>query len=236
MGATLLPDGLIEQVRALGQARPGAVAAFDADGTLWRDDVGEAFLQHLCARGWVRLPDGRDPYTEYLTRVERDRGSGYAYAAQLQAGLAQAALEEECARFARNFVPRRALPATQELLARCAEAGLACWVVSASPVQIVRAAAPLAGVPAERCLGMETRVDAQGIVTDEIVPPITFARGKVEALAKAGLGAPALGCGDSIFGDLALLEASGVAVVVAQGPGGGLAEEARRRGWATLRY
>lgn len=236
MGAPLLPDELVDQVRALGQALPGAVAAFDADGTLWRDDVGEAFLQHLCARGWVRLPDGRDPYTEYLTRVERDRGTGFAYAAQLQAGLAQAALEEECERFARGFIPRRALPAAQALLSACAEAGLVCWVVSASPLQIVRASVPLVGVPKERCLGMVTRVDGKGIVTDEIVPPITFARGKVEALAGAGLGAPALGCGDSIFGDLALLEASRLPVVVAQGPGGGLAEEARRRGWATLRY
>jgi phosphoserine phosphatase len=103
-------------------------------------------------------------------------------------------------------------------------------------VQIVRAAAPLAGVPAARCLGMTTRATAEGVLTDEIVPPITYAAGKVEALAKAGFGPLALGCGDSIVGDLALLEAARVPVVIAQGQGGGLAEAARRHGWALLTY
>ena len=61
------------------------VAAFDADGTLWREDVGEAFLRHLVSLGWIRLPDGSDPYEAYERAVERDRRSGHAYAAQLQA-------------------------------------------------------------------------------------------------------------------------------------------------------
>ena len=231
-----LPEALIAEVRALGAALPLATAAFDADGTLWRDDIGEDFLQHLCARGWVKLPGGGDPYTEYLMRVERDRATGFAYAAQLLQGLAESALQEECERFAKEWVPRRLLASTQALLALCSEAGLVCAVVSASPIQIVRAAAALAGVPAARCLGMTTQADAAGVLTDRLVPPITHAAGKVEALAKAGLGAPVLGCGDSVQGDLAMLEAARVRVVVAQGPGGALAEEARRRGWTILSY
>jgi phosphoserine phosphatase len=232
----LLPEALVAQVRSLGVAGRGATAAFDADGTLWREDVGEAFLQHLCERGWVKLPGGGDPYLEDLTRVERDRATGYAFAAQLQAGISDDALQEESDRFARAWVPRRILAATQDLLALCSEAGMVCAVVSASPIQIVRAAAPLAGVPVARCLGMTTRVDPGGALTDEIVPPISYARGKVDALVKAGYGAPALGCGDSVFGDLALLEAARLPVVVAQGVGGALAEEARRRGWTILSY
>ncbi|GAC1348103.1 MAG: hypothetical protein NVSMB23_28510 [Myxococcales bacterium] len=234
MTAAALPRGLIEAVRAVGQATPGAAAAFDADGTLWRDDVGEAFLQHLCARGWVKLPGGADPYLAYLARVERDRGEGFAYAAQLQGGLADADLREEAGRFARAWVPQRLLPATQALVALCAEAGLACAVVSASPVQIVQAAGPLAGVPLVRCLGMTTAVDARGTLTDRIVPPVTYADGKVQALRAAGFGAPALGCGDSIHGDLALLRAARVAVAVAPAQGSALAAEAVRRGWTLL--
>jgi phosphoserine phosphatase len=231
-----LPEALVAQVRSQGAAGRGATAAFDADGTLWRDDVGEAFLQHLCERGWVKLRGGGDPYLEYLTRVERDRATGYAFAAQLQAGLSDDALQEESDRFARAWVPRRLLAGTQELLSLCSEAGLVCAVVSASPIQIVRAAAAFARVPAARCLGMTARVDSGGALTDEIVQPITYARGKVDALVRAGYGAPALGCGDSIFGDLALLEAARLPVVVAQGVGGALAEEARRRGWTILSY
>ena len=65
-----LPRALVEAVHACER---GGIAAFDADGTLWREDVGEAFLRHLVALGWVRLPDGRDPYQEYERAVDRDR-------------------------------------------------------------------------------------------------------------------------------------------------------------------
>ena len=64
MIAATLRDALREA------ARIGGVAAFDADGTLWREDVGEAFLRHLVALGWVRLEDGRDPYQAYERAVE----------------------------------------------------------------------------------------------------------------------------------------------------------------------
>lgn len=234
MTGTALPRELIEAVRAAGAATPGATAAFDADGTLWREDVGEAFLQHLCARGWVKLPGGEDPYLAYLARVERDRAEGFAYAAQLHRGLKEAALQEEADRFARAWVPRRLIAATQALLALCAEAGLRCAVVSASPIQIVRAAAPLSGVAVPCCLGMTTAVDGRGILTDRIVPPVTYAEGKVRALAEAGFGVPAVGCGDSIHGDLAFLKTARIPVAVAPAQGSALAEEAIRRGWPLL--
>src|SRR5947208_798101 len=104
----VIPEALREAVRrATGS---GGVAAFDADGTLWREDVGEAFLRHLVALGWVRLPDGSDPYEEYERRVDQDKRSGYVFAAQLQAGLAVADVEAEADRFAREWVPPRLIP------------------------------------------------------------------------------------------------------------------------------
>src|SRR5438105_1531656 len=135
---------LTDAVRAASAA--GGVAAFDADGTLWREDVGEAFLRHLVALGWVRLPDGRDPYQEYERAVERDKRTGYAYAAQLQAGLLAAEVAAEADRFARSWVPPRLVQSAQDLRAVCASAGLRIVVVSASPLPIVRAAAALAGI------------------------------------------------------------------------------------------
>src|SRR5207249_8259681 len=83
----VIQDALAERIRGAGREAPGGVAAFDADGTLWREDVGEAFLRHLVSLGWVRLPDGGDPYEAYERAVDRDKRSGYVYAAQLQAGL-----------------------------------------------------------------------------------------------------------------------------------------------------
>ncbi|MFL5311263.1 MAG: HAD family hydrolase, partial [Myxococcales bacterium] len=223
----MIPARLRDAVR--GAAGDGGVAAFDADGTLWREDVGEAFLRHLVAIGWVRLPGGRDPYAEYERAVERDKRTGYMYAAQLQGGLVEADVAAEAVRFARSWVPPRLVRAAQELRAMCSDAGLLPVVVSASPLPIVRAAAPLAGFA--ELAGIEVRV-RDGRFTGEVVDPVTYAEGKVQAASR--FGPLVVACGDSLTGDLALLSAARIPVVVAPSSGSPLATEAARRGWPVL--
>ena len=223
----MIPRRLIEVVRAA--AVPGGVAAFDADGTLWREDAGEAFLRHLVAIGWVRLPDGRDPYEAYERAVERDKRSGYMYAAQLQAGLLEAEVGAEAERFARSWVPPRLVRASQELRAACADAGLRTVVVSASPGPIVRAAAPLAGFT--ELAAIEVRV-RDGRFTGEVLDPVTYAEGKVHAVSR--FGPLIVACGDSLAGDLSLLSAARIPFVVAPSRGSPLSAEALRRGWCVL--
>src|SRR5205814_10282873 len=128
----VIPEELGRRIREVAREMPGAPAVFDADGTLWREDVGEAFLRHLVSLGWVKLPDGGDPYEEYERRVDRDKASGYAFAAQLQAGLEQRRVAAEAERFAREWVRPRLVSDTQGLRALCVDAGLAPMVVSAS--------------------------------------------------------------------------------------------------------
>ncbi len=223
----MIPATLRDAVRRA--AVPGGVAAFDADGTLWREDVGDAFLRHLVGIGWVRLPDGRDPYEAYERAVERDKRSGYAYAAQLQAGLDEAEVAAEAERFARSWVPRRLVRAALELRAACVESGLRPVVVSASPLPIVRAAAPLAGF--SDFAGIAVRV-RDSHFTAEVLDPVTYAEGKVQAAAR--FGPLIVACGDSLAGDLPLLSAARVAAVVAPSTGSPLRDEALRRGWPIL--
>ena len=225
----MIPAALEARVRELGRELPGALAVFDADGTLWREDVGEAFLRHLVSLGWVQLPDGSDPYEAYERAVDRDKASGYAYAAQLQAGLEAVRVAAEAERFARSWVPPRLIADAVGLRVLCEKAGLAPTVVSASAMPIVLAAAPMAGASRERCRGIEVKI-RDGRFTGEVMQPITYAAGKIAA---AG-GRIALACGDSFTGDLAMLEAADVAVVVAPAAGSPLSQEARKRGWFVL--
>src|SRR5438477_1155190 len=218
---------LTDAVRAASAA--GGVAAFDADGTLWREDVGEAFLRHLVSCGWIRLADGSDPYEAYERAVARDRRSGYAYAAQLQAGLEQARVAAEAERFAHSWVPPRLIAPVQQVRASCAEAGLRLVVVSASPLPIVRAAAPLAGF--SEYVAIEVTVHG-GRFTEEVVEPVVYAEGKVKAAAR--FGPLVVACGDSLAGDFALLAAARVPVAVGSRGGSPLVEEARRRGWFVI--
>jgi len=227
----VIPAGLADRLRAVAREMPGGLAVFDADGTLWRDDVGEAFLRHLISLGWVTLPDGGDPYQEYERRVDQDKQSGYAFAAQLQAGLEVQRIGAEADRFARDWVPPRLVSDSQALRALCLEAGLVPAAVSASPLPIVVAAAPLAGISRERCCGIEVEA-RRGRFTELLVGPLTYARGKVEAASR--FGRIALGCGDSFTGDLALLESARIAIAVAPAAGSPLSAEAQRRGWPVL--
>ncbi len=223
----MIPETLRDAVR--DAARDGGVAAFDADGTLWREDVGEAFLRHLVTLGWVRLQGGSNPYAEYERAVERDKRIGYMYAAQLQAGLLEAEVAAEADRFARSWVPPRLVRAAQELRAACTAAGLLPVVVSASPLPIVRAAAPLAGFT--EAAGIEVRI-RDGRFTDQVLEPVTYAEGKVQAAAR--FGPLVVACGDSLTGDLALLSAARIPVVVAPSSGSPLATEALHRDWCVL--
>src|SRR5947208_15973191 len=175
----VIEKGLTDAVRAASPA--GGIAAFDADGTLWREDIGEAFLRHLVSLGWVRLPDGSDPYEEYERRVDQDKRSGYVFAAQLQAGLAVADVEAEADRFAREWVPPRLIPQVNELRDLCAGQGLQTVIVSASPVSIVIAGAKVLQIPESRCAGIEVQVVGARF-TDKPIEPVTYAAGKVLAL------------------------------------------------------
>jgi phosphoserine phosphatase len=227
----VIREDLEARVRALGRDQAGALAVFDADGTLWRGDVGEAFLRHLVTLGWVKLPDGRDPYEAYERAVDRDPASGYAYAAQLMAELSVRQVENEAYRFVVDWVPKRIVAATRQLRSICEESGLVPFVVSASPLPIVLAAIPLAGIRPENCRAIEVR-DQGGRYTDRVVQPITYGPGKVAVAKRAG--EIALACGDSLHGDLELLSAARVAVAIAPETGSPLADEARRRGWPVL--
>ena len=128
-------------------------------------------------------------------------------------------------------MPPRRIAASQALLEICQAAGLVPLVVSASPLAIVLAAAPLAGFARERCRGIEVGV-RDGRFTSDLVRPITYAEGKIAAARRAGR--IALACGDSHTGDLAVMEAAQVAVAVAPASGSPLAVEARKRGWFVL--
>jgi phosphoserine phosphatase len=227
----VIPDALAGRIRDAGREVAGGVAVFDADGTLWREDVGEAFLRHLVSLGWVKLSDGSDPYEAYERAVDRDRAAGYAYGAQLQVGLEVEKVEAEARRFAASWVPPRRIAATGRLRELCESAGLRTAVVSASALPIVVAAAPLVGFGPQRCRGITVAVH-DGRFTTEVIPPISYAEGKLEAIRNEG--AIVVACGDSFNGDLAMLQAARIAVVVAPRSGSPLADEARRHGWPVL--
>jgi len=105
-------DWTPEVKRALDQVMNSPVtidtmrhAVFDADGTLWHDDVGEAFfknqIQNKTAPG---IRDVSDPWNEYKKMITSDPVRAYGWLAQINAGLTDQALRDEAADFYRDHL------------------------------------------------------------------------------------------------------------------------------------
>ena len=192
----------------------GKVAVFDADRTLWKDDVGEAFLKWLIKHEkLVNLPEGLDPYAHYEALCAQDKMVGYPYAAQLMAGLSEAEVRRLSATFFAEHFRQNVYPAQQVLIQKLQEAGVDVWIVSASNQWLIEAAANYLGVPASRVVGIRLEVkDAR--LTEQIIQPITFRAGKVAAIKKYIGQQPVLVAGDSMTDYEMLQYASGLRILI----------------------
>lgn len=194
---------------------PNGLLATDADGTIWREDIGEAFLKALIRGGRLVSPQAvSDVYATYEAKVAADKASGYAWAVQVMAGLREADVAAAADAFAKSWVEEHTYPAMRALLGEANRRGCEPWIVSASCVWIVRAAAPYLGIDPNRALGLRVKVRG-GVLTDEVDPPVTFRAGKNEALQAFARRGATIACGDST-GDIELLGgASGAALFIA---------------------
>ncbi len=178
------------------------VAVFDADGTLWDGDIGEAFLRWLIAARKLRNVDYyQDIYAEYEAMVEVDRVRAYAHACQLMAGLPLPEVQDWSAEYAYSWPNYR--PAMRDLALGLRSVGVETWIVSASNHWTVNEAGPRAGIPRDCCLGIRTEVVDQ-VLTDRLVLPVTCSQGKVDAIRKHICAKPLFAFGDSM-GDFEML-------------------------------
>ena len=187
------------------------VACFDADGTLWFEDIGESFLRWLLAGPLEPLVE-RDPelYTKYEDRVRKDLVDGYGWAVQLMAGLA----EKDIVRWARQHAA--AWPnyrsAMLGMIRGLEQLGFEVWIVSASNHWVVAATAQKMGLDPAHVIAIRSEVK-DGKLTDRLLDPIPCMQGKVAAINKWIGHRPDLAVGDGM-GDLAMLEISQQPLVV----------------------
>jgi HAD superfamily phosphoserine phosphatase-like hydrolase len=227
----------VQRAVAAWLASPGApgalpLACFDADGTLWSEDLGEAFFRWLAAGSHLPALAGRPPqsvWEEYEERVRADRTAGYGWAVQCMAGLQESQVRAWARQLA--FAWPNGRPAMAGLLAGLRQSGAAVWIVSASNAWIVEAAAPRFGVDPGNVLGLRVEVEG-GRLTDRLVQPLSCGPGKVAAISAALGRAPGLAVGDSL-GDLEMLEAAAQPIGIGRHdqPGADLLAAAKQRGW-----
>lgn len=214
---------------------PGAVLAFDGDGTLWSGDVGEDACRMAIEQRLLRaealpglqaaarqhaLPASEDANELTLAIFEAYLRGAFPECEVCElmtwcyAGWSVARLEA----FAREVVERRDLEARRRaelspILAWARARQLRTIVVSASPQAFVVAAARLSGFAAADVIAAEPRV-LDGHVAVGMARPLPYGEGKCERALEVIGEAPWLASfGDNVF-DIEMLERARYGVAV----------------------
>ena len=233
LDSVLNPHALGVVAPLLATPGDGRAVCFDADGTIWRGDVGEDLLRFLVAED--RLPGyrgQRDLYQRYEKLHDVDPPAAYAFAVAAMAGLEEKTLEGWCADFYAKRFAGRLFPFTRPLLEAFRAAGYVPWLVSASPRWIVEAGARALGVV--NVIAVDADVEA-GHLTARVKRPVPAGPGKVALLKLRGL-TPVFAAGNGNL-DLPMLELAAARMVVApwDDPGNDLVRAGVERGWPIQR-
>jgi phosphatidylglycerophosphatase C len=228
-------EAISNRIRAARESRTDGFVAFDGDGTLWTGDLGEELFDALMnelrfepdsvaeMERYARKHDVTwDGTTAALVRqLDAAFRAGafpedvmYELHAWAMAGLDRAAVVEYVVDLVtRTGVHARLQAEAVSVLETARRDGLDVFIVSASPLEIVEAAAALVGVAADHIVAATPRYDGPRMLAD-VYRPIPYGPGKVVNLAKRTGGRPLLAAfGDSAF-DAAMLKAAAVGVAV----------------------
>jgi phosphoserine phosphatase len=187
------------------QSGARAIAAFDADGTLWNTDLGEAFFKFQIDR---QLLSGLPPRPWEHYRKWKDSGDprpAYLWLAQINKGHSIEKVRSWAEASVKALEPLPIFAAQEKLIQLLLKNKVEIFVVTASVKWAVEPGALRLGIPQKNVLGIQTKIK-DGRVSDELDGLITYRQGKAEALLAATGGLqPFLCCGNTL-GDLSLLE------------------------------
>ena len=204
------------------------VAVFDCDGTIWGGDAGYGFMiwsieQGLVSRTASDWIDTR--HRAYMAgKVSELEICGEM--TQLYAGLREKELRNAAAEFVRVHVQHRIFAEVAQLIEGLRTRGVTLWAVSSTNKWVISEGVRQFGIPEERVLAAEVRVES-GLVTADLLDVPTD-EGKANSLRRVGLEQPDAVFGNSIH-DLAMLEIARCAFPVNPSPA--LLQAAAKNGW-----
>ena len=241
MYAALMDTATVDEVTcaidAAAAERPGGAIAFDGDGTLWSGDIGEDFFAAALERGPNEVT--REPLLrEAAAGLEIPPASGprevahaihAAYLAgkfpeervcEIVAWIAAGWTHDDLRAFCKQTVEKIGLRQrlhgeAMRVVGHAKERGIDVYLVSASPLGIVAAAADIVGIPLPHVTAVREEISPAGIVECRVVRPIPYGEGKVTNLRRLiGPGRPLYAAfGDNAF-DVPLLGSAGIPVAI----------------------
>jgi HAD superfamily phosphoserine phosphatase-like hydrolase len=215
------PEMLQNLLTGLEKHRPAgrAVAAFDADGTLWDTDLGELLFAYQIRERTVPLPP--DPWGHYeWLKKNVNNAAAYLWLAQINKDVPLAQVREWAEAAVAEADPLPVYPEIPKILEKLKSLGVEIYIVTASITWAVEPGARRLGLSEAQVLGIETEVE-NGIVTSRQKGVITYREGKAEALLRHTGGVRPYFCAGNTEGDKWLLEcATDLRLVMSSAPEG----------------
>ena len=201
-------DELLQQLKGrINKATPfkKKIVVFDADGTLWPEDINDIFLNYLTQKGLRDLSDLLKPY------YRRHRQEYCELFTLRQAGFSLKEFKLH-SRQALKEKPLHVFPFQKKLLLYLKQEGLKICVVTASIKWLVEIAIQSNHLPVDQVLGAETLIK-NGKLSSQLLRPSPI-NNKKEVFLKYYLEENCLLAGGNTKTDLPLLEIAQIPFVV----------------------
>ena len=229
-------------LKAKEESKGPYLAAFDADGTLWAEDVGKAFFKYQIQSGQINLP--QNPWDYYHSLKAKDKTHAFLWLAQINAGQSEDQVRKWAEEAFLEFKNFSYFKAQKELVHFLKLQGFEVYIVTASIQWAVEPAARRYDIDEKHVIGVKTRIE-NGKITDELEGVVTFGEGKPkEFLSRTG-GVPPLLASGNTRADLPLLEsATHIQLAIRSQKEGQklfeteqiLFQESQKRGWWTFQF
>lgn len=160
------------------------LALFDADGTLWRGDIGEAFFRHQIDRKSIPHAPKSDAWGTYIGEaLKGNTVKAYGWLAQWNAGVREIDFIRWCEEFFEIMWAKNVFEPVREFTHMLRNAGFEVWVVTGSPRWIVQAGIKGFGITADRVIGTSVIVK-DGVLTEELEHEVPYRAGKARLIEK----------------------------------------------------
>ena len=170
------PELLPDFIREIPRCEDSALALFDADGTLWVNDVADDFTTWMINE--KRIPGENWP--TYMRIYRDDHPAGCRYLLTFYEGMTLEELDLYVSQWWAEHAARAWVAEVVEVLRHLHDRGYPIWVLSGTPTDFLL---PLKRMlPVEMVVGMDFAVDGDLVITGEHAGISCAGEGKAEKL------------------------------------------------------
>ena len=206
-------DKLMVSIKQAQHGLSHKIAVFDADGTLWPEDVGFGFFEY-------QIKNNLLPHKDFFKNINECYKTNQIKTCSIILQKNKGVLFNQYTSWCKEFFqtnPLNVFPFQKELIKYLKKLNVTVYVVSASPEWVVQQAVRHYELPIDCVVGLKTVVDTKGVITDQLVYPLSIGSGKVTAFLEKSKNLYPFFVSGNTLSDLDLLESSThIQFVVAQ--------------------